>query len=97
MLKIDGTFCYQWRYKLLIIIPTSLHYVNKTYIEYKLRADKYQIRNTAEREAGTQIAGQNHVMKVPTGSCRILTKFKDLGMAPTNQNLIHDEIKLKVR
>jgi hypothetical protein len=46
--QIGGTFSYQWRYKLLIIIPTSLHNVNKTYKEYNIRSNKYPLRNRAE-------------------------------------------------
>jgi hypothetical protein len=40
--QISVIFSYQWRYNLLIIIPTSLHNVIKTHKEYNL-CSKYLI------------------------------------------------------
>jgi hypothetical protein len=40
-----------------------------------------------------QNVGQNHNIKLANRTSRSVAKFKYLGMAVTNQNLIHEEIK----
>jgi hypothetical protein len=43
-----------------------------------------------------QNAGQNHYIKIATRSCENMAKFKYLGSAVRNQNLIQEPIKKRL-
>jgi hypothetical protein len=63
---------------------------SKVSLEVNVEKTKYMLKSHHQN------AGRNCNIKIANRSFENVTKFKYLGMAVTNQNLIHDKIKRRL-